>query len=50
MSKCPNPKCSKTLGCSCQIRTASNGQKGCSACIAELEKQIAIEKAQVKNG
>lgn len=38
MNECPN--CKNPLGCSCQLRTASNGQTVCTACIGDYEKLI----------
>lgn len=38
MSSCPN--CGNILGCSCQLRTASNGQTVCTACIGDYEKLV----------
>lgn len=38
MSNCPN--CNNLLGCSCQLRTASNGQTVCTACVTDYEKMI----------
>lgn len=38
MANCPN--CNNLLGCSCQLRTASNGTVVCTACITEYENRI----------
>lgn len=38
MSQCP--KCQKPLGCSCQLRTASNGTTCCSSCIHSYEAEL----------
>jgi transcription elongation factor Elf1 len=44
MNTCPN--CGNQLGCSCQLRTASNGQTVCTSCVIEYEKLINPELAQ----
>lgn len=33
---CPNPQCGRVLSCGCELRTSSNGLKGCSVCIQTL--------------
>ena len=38
MSYCPT--CQRPLSCSCQIRTASNGQKVCTACVQTYETSL----------
>lgn len=38
--KCLNPKCGATLGCTCKIRKASDGQSCCSVCIGTYEASI----------
>lgn len=38
MSQCPN--CNNQLGCSCQLRQASNGATVCTACITNYENLI----------
>jgi hypothetical protein len=38
MAYCKN--CQKTISCSCQIRTASDGKTVCSACIREYENSL----------
>lgn len=39
---CPN--CQKTLGCSCQLKTASDGTRCCSSCLATYEEKLRKEK------
>ena len=47
MSTCSN--CKKTLSCGCQKRTASNGQSGCTSCIAALETSAKQTKPATTN-
>lgn len=44
--KCQN--CSKSLGCSCSIRTASDGRRCCSSCIGAYENTLKLRKTQTK--
>jgi hypothetical protein len=37
MTNCPN--CGSALGCSCQLRAASNGHTCCTNCIVEYENK-----------
>lgn len=34
------PSCKNVIGCLCQMRTASDGVKVCSTCIATYESKI----------
>ena len=43
MAKCKN--CGTSLGCSCQLRTASNGTACCSICLVGYERKISGNKA-----
>lgn len=38
MSQCPN--CKNEIGCSCQVRQASNGATVCTSCITGYENLI----------
>lgn len=38
MSQCPN--CNNQIGCSCQLRQASNGKTVCTACITNYENEL----------
>lgn len=47
MRTCPN--CGSQITCGCQDRTASNGAKVCSTCVALYEQQLvnaAMERQQ----
>jgi transcription elongation factor Elf1 len=35
---CPN--CGTQLSCGCQVRTASNGTRVCTSCMARYEEQL----------
>lgn len=47
MSACNN--CKKSLGCSCQVRVATNGMRCCAACISDYENKIRQEKQNKQN-
>lgn len=36
------PTCHRPLSCSCQIRTASNGQKVCTSCVQVYEANLKL--------
>lgn len=38
MAQCPN--CKVNLSCSCKLRTASDGKKVCTNCIAAYEANL----------
>jgi transcription elongation factor Elf1 len=38
MNTCPN--CNAQITCGCQVRTASNGAKVCSNCLAHYEQKL----------
>jgi hypothetical protein len=40
MAKCNN--CSANLGCSCQVRTASDGRSVCSNCVMQYENMLKL--------
>lgn len=47
MAQCSN--CQSQLGCSCQIRKASNGASVCANCIQAYEHKIMIASNEQKN-
>lgn len=46
MTSCPN--CGTQLGCSCQLRTASDGKKVCSTCITAYENKLKITQSNAQ--
>lgn len=48
MARCP--KCKRNIGCSCKLRTASDGTKGCTKCIPNYETSIKSNKTVISNG
>ena len=42
MANCSN--CGAQHGCSCQIKTATDGKKCCSSCIQTYENQLKLKK------
>jgi len=40
MAKCNN--CNTNLGCTCQVRTASDGRSVCSNCVKAYEAQLKL--------
>ena len=38
MNSCSN--CKRSLGCTCQKRTASDGTQCCAACLVDYEKRL----------
>ena len=45
-AKCPN--CGAGLGCSCQLRTASDGKQVCNNCATKYEKELEVKKINRK--
>jgi transcription elongation factor Elf1 len=39
MNTCPN--CGTAITCGCQVRTATDGTKVCTNCMAQYEQQLA---------
>lgn len=40
------PSCGARLGCSCELRTASNGTRCCTQCIGRVEANIVKNNQQ----
>lgn len=37
-TKCPN--CRRIMSCTCGLKTASDGKRGCNSCIPVYEKKL----------
>ena len=44
MNTCPN--CGTAVTCGCQVRTATDGTKVCTNCMANYEQQLAQQQTQ----
>lgn len=42
INRCPN--CQTALGCTCQLRTASNGQACCTSCLYQYEQSLRVRE------